>query len=105
MRALLLKGQNNYYALLGLVVTWMVADTASAQTVVVERPMTWIKENVMAFVNNDLWSWLALVGFLWEMFLWKSNKRMEHIVWACCAGIFGMLWAMRADVMGAWGIM
>lgn len=105
MGILLSKAQRHYYALTATMVTWLLADTASAQSIVIDRPMNWIKENIMAFINNDLWSWLALVGFLWEIWLWRTNKRSEHIVWACCSGIFGMVWMMRADIMGAWGAM
>jgi hypothetical protein len=105
MRALLLKGQNSYYLLTAMVVTWLVTDTAEAQATVVGKPMQWIKENIMEFVNSDLWQWVAMAGVFWQFFLWYTNKRTEHIVWACFAGVFGMLWAMRADIMASWGVM
>lgn len=99
------RGQRAYYALTATVFTWMLANDASAQVVVVDRPINWIKENIMAFINNDIWAWLALAFFLWQIFQWASSKRIENIVYACASGVFGMVWAMRADILGAWGIM
>lgn len=99
------RGQRAYYALTATVFTWFFADDASAQSVLVDRPMNWLKENIMAFINNDIWAWFALAGFVWQVLAWYTSKRMENLFYAGGAAIFGMVWAMRADILGAWGIM
>jgi hypothetical protein len=99
------RGQRHFYALAATLFTLLLADDASAQLVLVDQPMNWLKENIMAFINNDIWAWVALGFFLWQMFQWLSSRRIENIVYACGAGIFGIVWAARGDILGAWGIM
>jgi hypothetical protein len=81
------------------------AATALAAPVVVDEGINWIKENVQAVINNDIWAWLALAGFIWEGFLWKGSRRMEHIAGMVGCAIFGAVWMKRDEIAGALGAM
>jgi len=80
-------------------------EKKAAAATLVDAPANWIKENVMALVNNDLWSWLAIAYAVWNGALWMQSHRPELLAKFAGAAIFGALWLGRAEIMGQLGSM